>query len=94
MGKIALDATLRRRDDCPSAGIDDEIVLMDMAKARYYGLDPVASAIWNALSEPLTVAQLCARMAEAYQGDAATIQADVLAFLDDLAARELIAIDG
>lgn len=94
MTDLTLQATISRKPDMLSAGIDDEVVLMDMQSAKYFGLDPVGSRIWNALAEPVTVEDLCRRMGEAYQGTPATIQADVQAFLRQLAARGMIVVHG
>lgn len=92
MPELNLQATISRKPNMLSAGIDDELVLMDMQSAKYFGLDPVGSRIWDALAEPITVEDLCRRMGEAYQGDLATIQADVLAFVRQLAARGMIVV--
>ncbi|NLD64883.1 MAG: PqqD family protein [Bacteroidales bacterium] len=77
--------------DVLSNKIDDELVLMSPTAGFYYSLDPVGSRIWELLSEkPSTVDELADRLMEEYEVDRETCLNDVLAFIDDMAARKLI----
>jgi hypothetical protein len=74
-----------------SSKIDEEIVLLAVDAESYLSLDPVGSRIWELLSEkPSTVDELADRLMEEYEVDRETCLNDVLAFIDDMAARKLI----
>jgi hypothetical protein len=74
-----------------SSKIDEEVVLMSIEADSYFGLDPVASHIWELLSvKPSTLSDLVQTLMEEYDTDAETCQQDVQAFIDDMSARKLI----
>ena len=62
----------------------EEGVMMSIEAGRYYGLNAVASRIWELLETPQTVAQLCAHISEEFEIEAQSCEADVLAFSDSL----------
>lgn len=70
--------------------IDGEVVLIGIETGQYYGLDAIGSVIWRRLDQPCAVDALCAGLQADFDGDAATIERETLAFLDQLATRNLI----
>lgn len=88
-----LESRVRRREDCLSAAVDDELVLMSVDRGAYFGLDAIGRVVWEGLAEPVRVADLCARLEERYDGAPSDIEADVLAFLRGLAAKDLIVVE-
>lgn len=85
-------ATVVRTRDVLAADVDGELVLMSVEQGLYFGLDAIGADIWGRLEEPVRVADLCASLAADYEGDPATIERDVLALLDRMAARGLVAV--
>jgi hypothetical protein len=82
---IGLDATLRRNGDILHAPVGtEEAVMMSVEAGRYYGLNAVASRIWELLETPKTVAQLCALLCEEFEVDAQTCETEVLKFASNL----------
>ena len=82
---IGLDTTLSRNDDILHASVgSEETVMMSVTAGRYYGLNAVASRIWELLETPKTIAQLCAQICEEFEVDAQTCEAEVLKFVQDL----------
>jgi hypothetical protein len=77
-----------------SAAVDDHVVMLDPARGEYFGLDPVGSRIWELLAEPRPVDDLCATLVAEFDVDDATCRSEVLAFLDGLAAVELVVAAG
>ena len=67
----------------PPSGTE-EAVMMSITAGRYYGLNAVASRIWELLETPKTIAQLCAQICEEFEVDAKTCEAQVLNFVQDL----------
>lgn len=70
--------------------IDEEVILMSIEADSYFGLDPIASRIWELLEEPRSLQELTAILTEEYEVDADTCQQDVQELLDDMAGRGLI----
>jgi hypothetical protein len=82
---IALETTLSRNGDILHAPVGtEEAVMMSVTAGRYYGLNAVASRIWELLETPKTIAQLCAQICEEFEVDIQTCEAEVLKFVQDL----------
>ena len=85
MMSISTDTKLIRNGDILYAPVGtEEAVMMSVEAGRYYGLNAVASRIWELLETPQTVAQLCARICEEFEVDAQSCEADVLKFTGSL----------
>lgn len=82
---IGLDTILNCNDDILYASVgSEEAVMMSVTAGRYYGLNAVASRLWELLESPKTIAQLCAQICEEFEVDAQTCEAEVLKFVQDL----------
>jgi len=75
-----------------AATVDREIVILSVERGSYYGLDDVGSEIWEKLANPTRIAAICDALSEKYEGDRPTIERDVLALLEEMAAEGLISI--
>jgi len=90
MPTITSSSTIVRSDSILSSPVDSEIVMIDLQRGSYYGLDAVGADIWNRLAAPTRVAELCESLVREYDVDPATCEQDVLALLDDMAAQMLV----
>ncbi|HTS93211.1 MAG TPA: PqqD family peptide modification chaperone [Stellaceae bacterium] len=81
---------VRRSEDQIAAPVDDEIIILSVERGSYFGLDDIGSDIWERLASPIRVDALCDALAAEYDADRATIERDVLALLDKLAAAGLV----
>jgi Coenzyme PQQ synthesis protein D (PqqD) len=82
---ITLDTVVSRAGETLYARAGtDEAVMMSVAAGRYYGLNAVASRIWELLERPMTIAELCARLCEEFEVDAKTCEAEVVNFVNEL----------
>lgn len=87
---ITRDVVVCIRQDAVSATVGDEIVLMNHKFDKYFRLDDIGADIWNRIQTPVLVSDLCAALAAGYEGEAATIERDVVDLLEKLLGRELI----
>jgi Coenzyme PQQ synthesis protein D (PqqD) len=88
---IALQTALSRDSDILRASVgSEEAVLMSVTAGRYYGLNAVASRIWELLETPKTIAQLCAQICEEFEVDAQTCMSEVLKFVQNLIDNGLV----
>jgi len=89
---ITPQTTISRKEDIVVAALDGKTVMMSLNNGEYYGLDEVASAIWNGVEQPVTVSELVSRLAKEYKVSLEQCQADVLEFLENLYNKQLIEI--
>lgn len=76
------------------AGLDamevDDAIIISGDVGGSYGLEMIARRIWELLTRPTTVAELCEVLLGEYDIDRETCERDVLAFLHDSARESLI----
>ena len=81
-----------------AAEADGAVLKIHVASGNYYGLNEVASFIWNQLDKPRTLAVLCAAIQAEFQFDEKRCLADALVFLhgmiEDGLARVVGTMDG
>lgn len=82
---------VRRSDDVIGNALSEqESVMLDIERGRYFGVKDVGHVIWADLEQPSTVEDLCLRLRQQFDIDEETCRTDVLAFLDKLLAHGLI----
>jgi hypothetical protein len=90
--QLTPDTVVSRRQDIVSAPVGDEIAMMNVEKGMYYGLNDIGARIWDMLSTPIVVSELCQRLLATYDVDEATCCREVLAFLGELAEADVLDI--
>jgi hypothetical protein len=70
--------------------LGDEIVIMNLQTGVYHGVEGVSAFIWNLLSHPITMGDICARVMAEYNVDEARCRADVMHLLGQLIQEGLI----
>lgn len=88
-----LDRRLTPSPDAAESAVGDETVILHLVNGTYYGLDAVGTRIWAMIKEGVATADICRRLAEEYEVDLATIEADARKFLAELEAQGIL-IDG
>ena len=81
---------LQPRPDMLFSRIDDEVVMMSAETGEYYGLNPVASRIWDLLETPHSFEQLTELLMREFDIDEQTCRKDVGNFLNRLIEKKLI----
>ncbi|MDR3088982.1 MAG: PqqD family peptide modification chaperone [Desulfobulbaceae bacterium] len=89
---IQLESIVSRTPSTLSNTVDDETVLLDVAKSSYYGLGPVAGRIWSALAEPVMVSAVVDHLLDEYEVSRAECERDVLIFLRQLYVAGLLLV--
>lgn len=88
-----LDRNLAPSPDAAESAVGDETVILHLVNGTYYGLDPVGTRIWALLKDGVAPPEICRRLADEYEMDLATVEADSRKFLNDLAAQGIV-VDG
>lgn len=86
------EQVVARTDESLSATLDGEAVLLQPEAGMYYGMNDVATVLWERLEEPATVADLRAELRSEFDVEAAVADRDLRAFLSDLEAADLVEI--
>lgn len=81
-----------RNDLLASELSEDELVMMDLDKGLYFGLEDVANAIWRCIAEPLAVSAICEKIASEFDADEKTVRRDTIDFLTEMHRENLITI--
>lgn len=81
----------RVNEDVIFRELDGEVVLLDLASGRYYGLNAVGARVWAVIAAGGGVDDAVATVAAEFDAPEPEIAADVAALLDDLVARGLVA---
>lgn len=91
---LMMESTVRRNAQVLSTTVHAEAVLMNTANGKYYGLDDIATSVWEQLCTPRTVSDLCGSLAEVYDEDLEIIRRDVLVLLGKFVNDGLIEVIG
>ena len=89
---MSLSSLVHWSNDQIAASVDREIVILSVERGSYYGLDEIGSEIWQKLESPVRVDSLCDALVAKYEADRSTIERDVLALLEKLAAEGLVSV--
>lgn len=69
---------------------DGDLVLLDLGRGQYYGLEPIGAQLWRALEMGRTVAEVVAELEPEYDVSPETLRSDLLQLLRDLAGKGLV----
>jgi len=83
-------AIVRQSQHQVSCNLDNEVAILELQAALYFGLNDVGAHIWQLLQEPRSVDGICDSVAEHYDVDPATCRTDVLRFLERMRDAGLI----
>lgn len=72
--------------------VDGEIVAVDVSTSRYLSANPAGAILWQMLAHGTTREALTARLVETFGITQERADTDVGAFLEALAARDLLAV--
>ena len=87
---IELNTQIVRIQNVMTAPIDQEVVIFNLAKNNYVNLDEIGRRIWDLLETSQRVGDLCQQLSLEFDASPEQITADVLSFLNELQAENLI----
>ena len=83
-----------RNNRAISGRLDDELVMMDIERGKYFSLNPVATRIWEMLESPMDIDELCLLLRKEYDVTEARCRKEVQACISDLSGFGLISESG
>ena len=85
-----LNSKVVRSNEPISAAVNDELVMMNAETGKYYGLNGIATAIWQAIESEITVGELCSHLQKDFDVQPERCTIEVLEFLIKLSEKNLI----
>jgi len=89
---ITGDTVLKRSDELLSSELDGETVMMSIESGKYYGLEEIATRIWELIEQPTSVSALCDTLVSEFDVAREQCEADVLPFLAELAKEGVVEV--
>lgn len=91
MTPLSLETPLQRHPDLIAVDMDGDTVMMSIERGDYFGIcGAVGPRVWDLLENPVTLADIVATLCAEYRVDAATCEADMRLFLQQLRELDLI----
>jgi hypothetical protein len=90
---VDLNTIVKRKDSVISAGLEGNAVMMSIENGRYYGLNEIATDIWESLDTPISVSKLVSKLTEKYDVTKEQCEESVIAFLARLSSENIIDIN-
>jgi len=84
------DTVLQATPDQVSATFGEEVVVLDMARGLYFGLDGPGQRVWALLQRPMTLRAVVDTLVSEYDVEGPACETDVRALAEDLMARGLV----
>ncbi|WP_394827025.1 PqqD family protein [Pendulispora albinea] len=69
---------------------DGELVILDLAKGDYFGINEIGARLWRGLEMGKSCAELARDLATEYDADPGLLLADLVALTDDFIAKGLV----
>jgi hypothetical protein len=89
---IKLTDIVNRNDELVFAQMGDEVVMMSQDQGEYFGLNVVASAVWDLVETPRSVSELCEGLQGKFNVSPEQCQVEVLQFLEQMKENGLIEV--
>src|SRR6056297_2662033 len=88
--EISEGTILQRDPEQEFTYIDGEVVMLSLKNGEYYGLDEVATRIWELLEEPLSFSDLINKLTEEYEVSREECEKDTREYLETLRKKKLL----
>ena len=91
---VTIDSVLVRDTALAAADVDGRTVVLSLNAGAYFDLNPVATEIWDMLSQPRRVSEIFSSLSERHAVDGETLTRDVTLFLQNLIEERLVQVIG
>ncbi|PLX01295.1 MAG: PqqD family protein [Marinilabiliales bacterium] len=89
---ITADTKIQRKQDIVFNRMDNEVVMLNLEKGEYYGLDEIGSRIWDIIEDEISFQNLIQKLMEEFEVEESMCAADTKDFLMDLHEKKLLVI--
>lgn len=92
LSEITLETTVVASGDQIACDVGDESVILNLKDGVYYGLNPVAAAVWKSIQEEKKVMEIRDMLIQEYEVEPEVCTDDLLTLLSQLAMWRLVEI--
>ena len=89
---IGVNTIIKRVDKIDATEFNDEKVMMDIEKGKYYALNEVGSSIWDKIESTISVSDIVEKLLEEYDVSKEQCTEEVLNYLNNLEKEKLIEV--
>jgi hypothetical protein len=89
-GMIDAETPVVRRAEPLTAQVDGETVMFHPEAGSYFALGVVGTRVWDLLSEPRSVAEICASLRQEFAMDLDTCRTELLDFVNEMYEKQLV----
>lgn len=93
MPELTLDRVVRISGDAVFRELDGEAVILQLDAGMYFGLDPVATRLWQLIAQHGHLRPVLAAALDEFDVEPRTLERDLLELVGRLAERRLVVID-
>lgn len=72
--------------------VDDELVMMDVERGIYFGINAVGAAIWEKIQNPISIQEVINQLLEEFEVSEEVCIRETLAFLQEVEKHKVIEI--
>ncbi|WP_394848338.1 PqqD family protein [Pendulispora brunnea] len=83
-GRVHVGADVHVRE------FDGELVILDLAKGDYFGINEIGAHLWRGLASGQSCAEIAKELAPRYEAAPERLLADLVALTDELIAKGLV----
>lgn len=87
---IDRSAMLVRAERALWAGVDEEIILMNVDNGRFYALDDIGQCVWDFIETPRAFGDVCGRVLAEYEVDLETCETAISQLIAKLRDARLV----
>jgi hypothetical protein len=87
---ISLDQIVRRNEKTASRVLAGEAIVLTPTDSKIHSFNETGSRIWELLADELTVKEIVVQIRGEFEVSEEQAQADVIAFLEELAAKGIV----
>ncbi len=87
---LDIESRVKRSQSPLSSRVGDDLVLFSVNRGMYYGVPVVGRRIWDLMENQITICAICDQLVREFSVDRDTCENEVLNFIDQLEAEELV----
>jgi hypothetical protein len=93
MPELTLERTVRISEDAVFRELDGEAVILQLESGMYFGLDPIATRLWQLIDAHGRLAPVLNAAIDEFEVDRQTLERDLLRLVSELAERKLVTVE-
>ena len=90
---LQLSTIVKQSPKQVNTDLDGDTIIMNIDNGVYFSLDDISTKIWDLISEPNSISQVCEKLIKTYDVSMEQCEKQVIAFFNDLSKEGLLSIE-